>query len=95
MTATAKRTEKLDLRLTPEDKRVLREAAATDRRSVGDFVLVSALARARELAADRTVFKLNDAEWSAFQEALNAPYEPAPRLTELLRSPGVLERSGD
>jgi uncharacterized protein (DUF1778 family) len=95
MTATAKRTEKLDLRLTPEDKRALQEAAAADRRSVSDFVLVSALARARELAADRTVFKLNGAEWNAFQEALNAPYEPSPRLTELLRSPGVLERSGD
>jgi len=53
------RTAKLNLRLTPEDKRMLQAAAATSRRSVSEFVLESALARAEETRADRTRFELN------------------------------------
>jgi uncharacterized protein (DUF1778 family) len=95
MSTAAKRTEKLDLRLTPDAKRTLQDAAAAARRSVSDFVLDSALARAEEMLPDRRVFKLNDAEWTAFQEALDAPYEPAPRLIELLRSPSLFDRRED
>jgi len=39
------RSEKLDLRLTPEAKRVLNAAAQASRRSVSEFVLESALDR--------------------------------------------------
>ena len=41
--ANATRSEKLDLRLTPEAKRVLNAAAQASRRSVSEFVLESAL----------------------------------------------------
>jgi predicted HicB family RNase H-like nuclease len=37
--ANATRSEKLDLRLTPEAKRVLNAAAQASRRSVSEFVL--------------------------------------------------------
>ena len=40
------RSEKLDLRLTPEAKRTLNIAATAAGRSVSEFVLESALARA-------------------------------------------------
>jgi uncharacterized protein (DUF1778 family) len=56
MPSRATRTEKLDLRLTRQAKRTLQAAAATSHRSVSEFVLESALARADEALADRRSF---------------------------------------
>ena len=92
MPAASTRTEKLDLRLTPSAKRVLQSAAAAAWRSVSDFVLESALARAEETLPDRRRFSLGAEQWSAFRAALDAPPRPTPRLTRLLRKPSVFER---
>ena len=46
MATPSTRTEKLDLRLTAAAKQALHAAAAATRRSVSEFVLDSALARA-------------------------------------------------
>jgi len=86
------RTEKVDLRLTPSAKLTLQAAAAAARRSVSEFVLESALARAAETLPDRRVFKLNDEQWAAFQAALDAPPRPVPRMKRLLLEPSVFEK---
>jgi uncharacterized protein (DUF1778 family) len=91
MPATA-RTEKLDLRLTPKAKRVLQSAASAANRSVSEFVLESALARAEETLPDRQHFGLDAEQWTAFLKALDAPPRPLPRLKKLLQSPSVFER---
>ena len=70
------RSEKLDLRLTPEAKRVLNAAAQASRRSVSEFVLESALDRAKEALPDRQHFGLDAAQWKAFLAALDAPPRP-------------------
>lgn len=88
--ATA-RTEKLDLRLTPAAKRVLQTAAAARARSVSEFVLESALARAEETLPDRQRFGLDVDQWSAFQTALDAPTRPMQRLARLLEEPSVFD----
>ena len=88
------RNEKLDLRLTPSAKRALQIAASAARRSVSEFVLESALARAEETLPDRQKFGLSAGQWEAFQAALDAPAQPAPRLAKLLREPSVFERGG-
>jgi uncharacterized protein (DUF1778 family) len=90
--ATATRSEKLDLRLTPEAKRVLNAAAQATRRSVSDFVLESALARAEEALPDRQRFGLDAERWDAFLAALEAPAQPMPRLQRLLTEPSVFDR---
>jgi uncharacterized protein (DUF1778 family) len=56
MPASATRSEKLDLRLIPEAKKTLNAAAAAVSRSVSEFVLESALARAAETLPDRQRF---------------------------------------
>jgi len=61
-------------------------------RSVSEFVLESALARAEETLPDRQKFGLDAGQWRAFQKALDAPPPPAPRLAKLLREPSVFER---
>ena len=89
---TVTRTEKLDLRLTPSAKRVLQSAATAAQRSVSEFVLESALARAEETLPDRQRFGLDAERWAAFQTALDAPARLHPRLKKLLQRPSVFER---
>lgn len=94
MPAIETRNEKLDLRLTPSAKRTLQIAALTARRSVSEFVLECALSRAAETLPDRNRFGLSAEQWTAFQEALDAPTQPAPHLAKLLRKPSVFDRGG-
>ena len=91
MRASATRSEKLDLRLTPEAKKTLNAAATAARRSVSEFVLESALARAAETLPDRQRFELPPERWKQFQTALDAPPRPLPRLSRLLKRPSIIE----
>ena len=91
MPARTTRSEKLDLRLTPNAKRTLQAAAAASHRSVSDFVLESALARADEALVDRRMFGLNATQWKAFVAALDAPPRALPRLERLLNEPGFFD----
>jgi len=92
MQNTETRNEKLDLRLTASAKRALQIAAVAAHRSVSEFVLESALARAEETLPDRQRFGLNAEQWEAFQTALAAPPRPIARLAKLLTEPSVFER---
>ncbi len=89
MTIRTTRSEKLDLRLTPEAKRILSAAAAAERRSVSDYVLDSALGRAEETLADRRSFALDAERWQAFMAALDAPVRDMPHMRKLLNEPGI------
>lgn len=88
---TATRSEKLDLRLTPEAKKTLQAAAAFQSRSVSEFVLESALARAAEALPDRQQFGLDAEAFQAFLEALDAPSRPMPRLARLFSTKGPFD----
>jgi uncharacterized protein (DUF1778 family) len=95
MPTPATRSEKLDLRLTRDAKRALQAAAAVSRRSVSEFVLESALARADEALAGRRTFALNAAQWKAFLAALDAPPRQLPSLERLLKEPGFFDVGPD
>lgn len=88
---TANRTEKLDLRLTRAAKQALIAAAAADRRSVSEFVLDSALARAEETLALRQHFGLDAAQWTEFMAALDAAPRELPRVQALFAEPSPFE----
>ena len=89
------RSEKLDLRLTRKAKETLQAAAAASSRSVSDFVLESALARASEALADRRTFGLDAVQWKAFMAALDSPPRTLPRLKRLLKEPGFFDANTD
>ncbi len=89
------RSEKLDLRLTPDAKMALQAAATASHRSVSEFVLESALAHADEALADRRTFGLDAVQWKAFIEALDAPPRPLPRLERLMKEPGFFDAGSD
>jgi uncharacterized protein (DUF1778 family) len=91
MSSRTTRSEKLDLRLTPNAKMALQAAAAAVNRSVSEFVLESALARADEALADRRSFGLSGDQWKEFLAALDAPPRPLPRLKRLMKEPGFFD----
>lgn len=93
MSNTTSRSEKLDLRLTPLAKQKLKSAAAAAKRSVSDFVLESALARADETLADRQQFGLDCDQWEAFMAALDAPPRHHARMERLLTEPSIFEQN--
>lgn len=91
MRTRSPRTEKLDLRVSPRHKDVLRAAAEAARKSVSDFVLDSALSRADEILADQRVIALSAEQWAAFHQALDAPPKTPPRLARLASEQGLLD----
>ena len=66
-------------------------AASAAGRSVSEFVLESALARAEETLADRRHFGLDAERWEAFMAALEAPPREIPALERLMREPSLFE----
>lgn len=91
MPPRARRTEKLDLRVSSSAKRTLEAAASASNLTVSAFVLESALARADEALADRRTFLLSKAKWTEFLAALDAPTRPLPRMQRLLTEPGFFD----
>lgn len=90
MRTRTNRTEKLDLRISPRHKDLLKAAAEAARKSVSDFVLESALSKADELLAEQRTVLLSAEAWAAFQAALDAPPKVHPRLARLAAEPGLL-----
>ncbi len=91
--ATEPRSERIDIRTTPSVKRTLQDAASTSSKTVSEFLLDSALAKAAEIMADQRLFQFDDEQWSAFLAALDAPPQPMPRLQRLFAEPSALEKA--
>jgi len=90
---TEARSERIDIRTTPSVKRTLQDAASTSSKTVSEFLLDSALAKAAEIMADQRLFQFDDEQWSAFLAALDAPPQPMPRLQRLFAEPSALEKA--
>jgi uncharacterized protein (DUF1778 family) len=85
------RSEKLDIRITPEAKRLLQEAARERHTTISQFVLDTALGAANDLLAARTRIGLDSEQWQRFMEALDAPPRVHPRMQRLLNEPTILD----
>ena len=89
----ASKTERMSLRLTPEQDAVLRRAAEVRGESANDFVLRHAVEAAElKLANRRLVFVVDDAEWHQLQKLLSAPPALPAAMVKLLSNPSVLEQ---
>lgn len=85
MLASSK-TQRVDLRISPAAKQMIQAAAQTQGKTVSEFLLDSGLASAAETLADRRLFLLDDAQWAAFEIAMNAPPRARPRLAVLMKT---------
>ncbi|QJD28750.1 type II toxin-antitoxin system TacA family antitoxin [Methylococcus geothermalis] len=62
-------------------KQLLQEAARACHKNVSEFLLDAGVTAAAQTLADRRQFVLDEAQWQAFQEALDRPVQSKPRLT--------------
>lgn len=86
-----RREDRLEVRLSPTAKDLLKRAALSKHKTVSAFVLDSGLAAAAEALADRREFALTAKQFQAFAAALDAPTKRKPRLEKLLKTASVLE----
>lgn len=79
--------DRLQIRVAPDRKRVLEEAAETSHLSVSAFVLQAAEMRADEVLLDRDAVRLSSSAAKAFADALDRRAEVSERLASALRRP--------
>ena len=92
MMATAEsKTERIDIRTNPSVKEILQKAALATHKNVSEFLLDAGLEAAEITLSGRQVFRLDEAQWQAFQEALDRPVQDKPQLSKLLSEPSILE----
>ena len=83
--ATTLRTERLEARVTAEEKELLVTAAELAGRGLSDFVVSAAKKAAREEIRRRSVLHLSAADAAAFVEALINPPAPTAALSQAAR----------
>jgi uncharacterized protein (DUF1778 family) len=84
-TNTAKRDDRLELRATKEEKRLLASAAAYERLDVTSFVMRSVLPAAREVIAQNERITLSERDSVRVLELLENPPAPTEALLTAAR----------
>lgn len=90
MTASTK-SDRIDLRVSPEQKSEIAEAADLMGVSTSAFIQQAALAAARETLAASRKITLRRESWQVFTEAVNAPARVDAKLAALLARESVFE----
>lgn len=86
------RSERLNVRVTGEQARLIRLAAKETRATVSSFLVQSACLRAEEALAAQKQIVYGAKQWQAFLSILDRPAKEKPRLRKLLSEASVLER---
>lgn len=79
--------DRLQIRVDPEEKRLLERAARASHQTVSAFVLQAAALQAEQVLADRTTISLSPEAAAAFNEALARPARVNERLAMALGRP--------
>jgi uncharacterized protein (DUF1778 family) len=86
------RTERLNVRVTESQARLIRLAAKEAQANLSSFLVESACLRAEETLASQRHIVYDAQQWKAFTAALDRPAKDKPRLKALLTEPSILER---
>jgi uncharacterized protein (DUF1778 family) len=92
MNTTETQTERIQLRASRSEKRLLQEAANTSKKTLSEFILGASITEAEIALSARTRFVLDSERWSKFIDLLERPVTDKPALRKLLTQPSVLER---
>lgn len=77
---TALKKQRIDLRLTDDDKSKIEEAAAMTNQTITQFMVASAAKRAEEVIEQHRRLILNDESWNLVMDAISNPPAPNNRL---------------
>ncbi|ORM62808.1 DUF1778 domain-containing protein [Pantoea rodasii] len=78
--ASSAKTERLELRISPDIKNEIETAAQLSRVSVSQFIADSAAQRAESVISEHSRIKLSEDSWNAVMAALENPPAPSERL---------------
>jgi uncharacterized protein (DUF1778 family) len=81
------RSDRLQLRVTPQQREIIESAAASQQETITDYVVRHAVSAAKEDLADRRYFAIDDDAWAKFNVLLERPPVYKPRLEKLLSQP--------
>ena len=91
MAIAQNKSERIEIRTTPDAKALLQRAAASSCKSVTEFLLEAGINAAEDALIDRRMFRLDERWWRTFQDILDRPVVDKPRLARLLAEKSVLE----
>lgn len=77
---SALKKQRIDLRLTDDDKSLIEEAAAMSNQTITQFMVASASERAAQVIEQHRRLVLNEESWNLVMEALSNPPAPNARL---------------
>lgn len=78
--SSAAKSQRLEARITVDQKRRLEYAARLRGASLTDFVVLSATEAANRTVSEQELMRLSERDTRAFVEALLSPPAPSPRL---------------
>ena len=81
------RSERIEVRATPQDRVLIDRAVATLNTDLTTFVMSNVTLAARRVLADRAEFLLNDEARAAWDEINNRPPRDVAGLRELMERP--------
>lgn len=87
--ATTIKNERVELRLTTDQKRDIEQAAAISGRSVTDFSVPLLVEEAGQVIRHERELRMTKHAWDAFNRVLDEPARPLSGLADLLRRPTV------
>jgi uncharacterized protein (DUF1778 family) len=85
------KSERLQIRLTPQQKDILSRAAQLKQTTVTNFILEKSCEAAGDILAEQTFFSLSDEAWEAFCDALESSPKDIPELRKLLTEPSIFD----
>jgi uncharacterized protein (DUF1778 family) len=81
-TTLRQRDQRLEARVTPDQKKLIERAACVQGRTVTDFMVSALQEAAKQAIADHRVWKLTEDQQEVFIGALMTPPAPNPKLRE-------------
>jgi len=83
--------DRVELRASPRQTSVIRQAADITGKTMSAFVLDAAYVEAERALADRRLFRLDEDRWARFTKALDRPKTAKPRLEKLIKQRTALD----
>lgn len=84
---TEARSDRLQLRISPQQRAVIQLAAEASHETVTDYVVRHAVSAAKNDLADRRFFAIDDTAWAELTALLDRPPVRKPTLERLFSEP--------
>ncbi len=82
---------RIEFKTSKDIKLLLQEVANSLGMDLSNFLISTAVQRAKEIQKEERVLMLSNKEWKNFQEIINTPQKPTNELKELMKLEGFNE----